>query len=341
MHTLLIKMSSMGDIIQALPALTDAKAAIPELKVDWVAERAFIDIPALHPAVNQVLPIHLRAWRQQLWASLKKHEPQAFIKQLRAQHYDHVVDAQGSLKSAIICRLAKGTRAGFAKADVREWGAHLCYQRHFAIPLQTHALTRTRELMAQSLGYPMPQTMPNYGIDREKLIGPDLALPSEYLIAVTNASWESKIWPAAYWQTLIAQLASHYQMPIIIPCGNSQEQAFAEHVAGKHARVLPRLSLTELAAIIAGAKGMVTGDTGLAHLAAALDTKTIVLYGSTNANRIGTVGASQQHLIATEPACAPCHKRVCVYTGPSLEKPACLASLTPDKVFNAFTQWLV
>lgn len=340
MRTLLIKMSSMGDIIQALPALTDAKAAIPDLTVDWVAERAFTDIPRLHPAVGDVFPINLRAWRKQWRTSFKNKEPQAFLRQLRGQRYDHIVDAQGSLKSAIVCRLAKGERFGFAKADVREWGAHLCYQHHFAIPMQTHALTRTRELMAQSLGYAMPQTAPDYGIDRTRLVLPNLALPDDYLIAVTNASWESKIWPAAYWESLLAKLAAHYQLPILIPCGNSQEQAFAEQVAGTHARVLPRLSLTELAAIIAKAKGMVTGDTGLAHLAAALATKTIVLYGSTNADRIGTVGASQQHLIATEPACAPCHKRICTYTGPSPEQPACLASLTPEKVFGAMVGWM-
>lgn len=341
MRTLLIKMSSMGDLIQTLPALTDAKKAIPDISFDWVAEGAFTDIPRLHPAVSQVFPINLRAWRKQLWHSLKQGEPQTFLKQLRQARYDHVIDAQGSLKSAVVCRLAKGLRSGFTKADVREWGAHLCYQRHYPVPMETHALTRSRELMALSLGYPVPTSTPDYGIDRTKLVLPNLALPEQYLMAVTNASWESKIWPENYWQTLLAQLAEHYQLPIFIPCGNSQEQAFAEQVAGKHAKVLPRLTLTELAALIANAKGMITGDTGLAHLAAALNTKTIVLYGSTNANRIGTVGPTQHHLIATEPACAPCHKRICDYKGQSPEQPACLASLTPTKVFDAMQGLLV
>lgn len=337
-RTLLVKMSSMGDIIQTLPALTDALAAIPDLKVDWVAEQAFAEIPTWHAAVGNVLPIRLRAWRKHLRQSLKSGEPQAFWRQLRQVQYDAIVDAQGSLKSAVMSRIAKGARHGYTKADVREWGAHFCYQHHYAIPRATHALVRTRELMAQSLGYALPDTAPDYGIHTEQFPMPSLALPEKYVIAVTNASWESKIWPAAYWQQVINDIYATYQLPILIPCGNAQEQAFAEQVAGAHGQVLPRLRLGELAAIIGRAQAMISSDTGLAHLAAALQVKSIVLYGSTNAARIGTMGANQTHLIATTPPCAPCHKRICTYQGETPEQPACLASLTPRMVLDALAE---
>jgi heptosyltransferase-1 len=129
MHVLLIKTSSMGDVIHALPALTDAMRAIPGIRFDWVVEEAFQEIPAWHPAVDRVIPVALRRWRKKPLKALISGEWRRFKRALRERQYDLVLDSQGLMKSAWLAQKARGPRAGFDKKSAREPLASWFYQK--------------------------------------------------------------------------------------------------------------------------------------------------------------------------------------------------------------------
>ncbi len=300
MRVLIIKMSSMGDIIHTLPAVSDAANVLPGIQFDWVAEEAFTEIPTWHKNVNRVIPIALRRWRKQVWCALQQGEIKRFYRQLRLQYYDKVIDAQGSIKSAVTTRLSHGYRLGMDKNSVREVFADLAYQEKFSVPRKQHAISRLRQLFAQALGYPLAESVPHYGIVKNRLHSAKLDLPKDYLVVVPNASWSAKCWPEASW-TLLLEKTAQEGIPVVIPWGDEEERKRVIRIrrGNQSVTVLPHLRLSEIASLFSHAKAVACVDTGLSHLAAALATPTIVLYGPTDPKLIGTIGPSQIHLQAT------------------------------------------
>ncbi|MFM2323114.1 MAG: lipopolysaccharide heptosyltransferase [Pseudomonadota bacterium] len=297
MRVLIVKMSSMGDIIHTLPAVTDAAKAIANIQFDWVAEEAFTEIPRWHQRVDKVIPIALRRWRKQLWQATKSGEVRQFYQKLRSQRYDFVLDAQGSIKSAIITRLSCGYRLGMDKNSVREGPAYLAYQQSFSISRQQHAIIRLRQLFAKAFNYTLPTTRPDYAINKESLILPKIELTKNYLIFVPNASGTAKHWSDKSWSLLLAKMAKR-GVSVFIPWGSEAERKRVARLVKGYplAHILPYLNLDEMAAVLSKAKAVVSVDTGLSHLAAALGIPTMVLYGPTNPLWIGTIGPSQLHL---------------------------------------------
>ena len=177
MRVLIIKMSSMGDIIHTLPAVTDATQAISNIQFDWVVEEAFTEIPKWHKQVKQIIPIALRRWRKNIWQAAQNGEIKQFYKQLRTHEYDIVLDAQGSIKSAITARLSRGCRFGMDKHSVRESLAYLAYQQTFSVPWQQNAIERLRKLFAKAVKYPLPETIPDYSINKDSLSQSTIELP--------------------------------------------------------------------------------------------------------------------------------------------------------------------
>ncbi len=299
MRVLLVKTSSLGDVIHTLPALTDAHRAIPGIQFDWVVEEGFAEIPAWHPAVAQVIPVAIRRWRKHPLQTLRTGEWRRFKARLRETRYDLVIDAQGLLKSAWLTRYVKAPVAGFDRDSIREPLASRFYDRCYAVPQDQHALERVRQLFAQALGYSIPEMIADYGLDRSQL-----ATPGEqpYLLFLHGTTWPSKHWPEAYWRQL-AERMSEFGWAIRLPWGNAEEKARAERIAQglPSASVLPRLNLGGVAKVVAGARACVAVDTGLGHLAAALDVPSISLYGPTLPGRVGAYGRSQVHLCAPGP----------------------------------------
>jgi len=287
----------MGDVIHILPALTDAAQALPNLEVDFVVEKPFAEIPTWHESVRKVIPVSMRNWRKNLWSA--KAEIRECYRQIRANEYDLIIDAQGLGKSAVISMLAKGQRHGYDKYSIREKFASIFYQHSHSVSMQKHAVVRIRELFSLALGYEFDSKKLDYGIQETNFVS-DVQKPIKpYVMLFHGTTWVAKEWPEHNWQTLALQLSEKgYQ--VFLPWGNDRELDRANRIAKDvpNAKVLERMTLSDLALLIKHAKYAVAVDTGLGHLAAALSTPTVSIYGPTNTNLIGTAGENQNHLCA-------------------------------------------
>ncbi|MDB5985620.1 MAG: lipopolysaccharide heptosyltransferase [Nevskia sp.] len=300
MRLLIVKTSSLGDIVHALPALSDAQRAVPNLRCDWLAERAFAEIPAWHPAVERVVSCDMRAWRQHLPRTIFGGEWSRFRDELRLHDYDLIIDAQGLVKSAWLAGRARGPLAGPNAGSAREPLAAWFYDRRYAVPRHdvAHAIARTRSLLAQALAYPLPQSGADAGLRREQFTHPELNEP--YVLLLHGTTWTGKRWPQSHWSQLADWLSQHGLRPVL-PWGNESERADAATIAAAgQGLVLPRLSLSEMAGWIAYARACVGVDTGLAHLAAAFGTPQVTLYGPTLPQLTGAIGANQVWLRASD-----------------------------------------
>ncbi|MFT4825062.1 MAG: heptosyltransferase-1 [Halioglobus sp.] len=295
MRVLIIKMSSLGDVVHTLPALNDAVAAVPGIRFDWVVEEAFAEIPAWHPAVGLIIPIAIRRWRKRPVKNFRGSEWKKFRAGIARQQYDLVIDAQGLLKSALVARLVNAPRYGMDKQSVRERLATLFYHHLIPVPSTLHAVERTRMLFAKSLNYQVPNTKGEYGV-RSNLKNSDDKVPGSLLFFHGTARAE-KLWPENRWVEL-AELLESGRFKIWLPWGSEKERERAERIARsvKNAEVLPKLNLLGLASILMEVDGAVAVDTGLAHLSAALDVPTVSLYGPTDIALIGAYGRNQVHI---------------------------------------------
>lgn len=332
---LLVKTSSMGDVFHALPALTDAKQHCPHIVFDWVVEKSFAEIPSWHPAIERVIPIQFRKWRKQLVKSIFDPECRQFLKQLRQQHYDLVVDAQGLLKSALVARLAKGSRHGYDKRSAREAWAAKFYQHHHTVGQQQHAVERIRQLFAQILDYPLPTTTADYGI-RHHFENKAGTKQADYMVFLHGTTWQTKLWPEQYWVELGKQV-NQAGWQVKLTSGNTEEKARADRIAAQldSAEALARLPIAAVGQLLSQAKGSVAVDTGFGHLCAALALPCVSLYGPTNPKLTCTHGANQLHLTSTLD-CAPCLKRQCHLPNKSdyRVQPPCFSIMTPDRVWQ-------
>lgn len=294
MRVLIVKTSSMGDVLHTLPALTDAQQAIPGIQFDWVVEEGFAQIPSWHAAVDRVIPVAIRRWRKAWFSAPIKAERKAFRDAVRLQQYDAIIDAQGLVKSAaLVTRLACGVKHGMDWSTAREPLASLFYNRKHHIVKQQHAVERTRELFAKSLGYAKPQSQGDYAI-AQHFVNECNADTGQYAVFLHATTRDDKHWPEANWRELI-ELLNNTGIRIKLPWGAPHEEERAKRLAEgfPYVDVLPRMSLEEVARILAGAKFVVSVDTGLSHLTAALDRPNITLYGPTDPGLIGGYGKNQ------------------------------------------------
>lgn len=330
MRILLVKTSSMGDIIHTLPALSDAATVYPEIQFDWLIEAPFACIPTWHPNVARVIPVSLRAWRKHLFAKETYAEMRTLKKLLREQSYDLILDAQGLVKSAFVSLFAKGVRAGLDFNSARENLASFAYQKKYQVNFYQHAVVRMRSLFSLALDYALPQTAPNFAIQKPPII----AAEQPYLVFLPNTTWRTKQWPEEYWVKL-AQLAAQYNLQVKISGGNAEEVARAERIAAKSSNVtvLAYSKIPQMLAVVSAARGVISVDTGFGHLAAACNVPTFSLYGATNPFYTGALGQQSWHLRAAFP-CAPCIKRTCNYKGPTLVQPACFGSISVESVWR-------
>lgn len=335
MRVLLVKTSSMGDVVHSLPAVTDAKNALPELQLDWVVEESFASIAQRHSGVEQVIPCALRRWRKSPWTTWRNGEWQRFKQQLQASEYDCVIDAQGLIKSAVITRLVRGPKVGLDRESAREPMSARVLDRPVSIARNQHAITRVRQLFSQALGYAMPEGLPDYGMAsgrQYRVLG-----PGAQLVFFHGTTWSTKHWPESYWAELTG-LALQAGCQVHLPWGSEQEHQRAQRIAANRdgVTVMPRQDLSGLMDSLSAMDGFVAVDTGLAHLAAAMALPGVALYGPTDPALTGVLGAHAVS-VAADFACAPCVQERCRYQQSRDEEvnPPCFSRLPPERVWQA------
>jgi len=293
---LVIKTSSLGDVIHHMPALTEARKARPDARFTWLVEEAFAPLVRLHPAVAEVVPVAWRRWRKSLYAPATLGEIARSLRAIRAPRYDLIVDSQGLLRSAMIARHAHGRRHGYDAASIREPLAAPFYDVCHHVSCDLHAVERNRILSGLALGY-TPQGAPDFGLDRACFGAP----AERYAVLLHATARTDKQWPEAHWIALGKALGD---LSLILPWGTEDERARSERIAAAlpRARVPERAPLDAVARLIAGAQFVVGVDTGLMHLAAALGVPLVAIFAGSKPGLTGPVGHGPLAVLGAEGA---------------------------------------
>jgi heptosyltransferase-1 len=299
---LVVRPSSLGDIVYALAIVSDVARHRPGLALDWVAERAFVPLVALDTRIRHVVPVALRRWRRAPWSPANWREASAFARALRATRYDVVLDMQEQLKGALVARIAHGVRHGFDRRSAREPVATWLDDVHHRVSPTLHFVHRVRALAA-ALGYTL-DTPPRWSLVRPS--EPAVIPAQRYAVALTATTRADKRWPEADWSVLIGRLAQA-GLSVVLPWGNPDEEALARRLARQSpSAIVPKwLSMREAAALLGNAELVVGVDTGFTHLAAVLGTPTVAIFTSTDAGRHGVSCAGPHALDVGDAGRAP------------------------------------
>jgi heptosyltransferase-1 len=286
---LVIRPSSLGDIVHALPIVHDLHRHRSSLVVDWVVEEPFIDLVRLNRGVRRVIPVALRRWRHRVASRSTWREARAFRHELVRDRYDAIIDLQEQVKGALIAWLARGPVHGPNRASVREPIATVFYRHRYRIDPQQHLIDRCRRLAGRVFGYE-PEGVPHFDLTPPP---PDLVPDTPYAVFLHMTSRDDKLWPETHWTALLEHVASA-GLQAVLPWGDTAEAARSERLASGKTGVLvpPRRTLPELAALFSRATLVVGVDTGLTHLAAALGTPTVALFTATDPRLAGVERAS-------------------------------------------------
>jgi heptosyltransferase-1 len=283
---LIVRVSSLGDVVHNLPMVSDLRRRFPDASIDWVVEEAYVELVRLHPDVRHVIPFALRRWRKSLWSSVTRAQITACLRQLRSESYDYVFDTQGLFKTGALMRIARlapgGRRAGLANAT--EGSGYESLSRIFhdiSVPvgLHTHGVTRSREVAAAVLGYALPQQV-EFKLGTPVPEPVPACLPDVPFALLFHATARAaKRWPEQRWIELARHLAGR-GLRVLLPWGSAAEREAARRLAAHmpNAEVLPSVSVLQAMALIRRAALVVGVDTGLTHIAAALGSPTIELY---------------------------------------------------------------
>lgn len=305
MNILIVKLSSLGDVVHAMPAVQDIRAALPAARIDWVVERGFAPLVERCDGVHRVIACELRRWRKELLARGTRAQWRAFRADLQRQAYDAVIDLQGLTKSALVARMARLAPGGrrYAMANRTEGSSYEPPTRWLAdvalpVDAQSHAVQRSRQLCARALGYQVPEGV-HYGLGRGQ------AGSERCVVLIHGSSREDKCWPQAHWLELGRRLVAA-GFSIGLPHGSDAERQRSEQLAqalGPRAEVWPRLALDALAERMGRCAGAIGVDSGLSHIAVALDLPHVQVYNFDTAWRTGPLTAqARQRSVYAAPA---------------------------------------
>ncbi len=298
MKVLIVKTSSMGDVIHTFPAVEDARQNVPGIAFDWCVEDAFASIVALHPAIATIHKTAVRRWRKSLLRAGTFGEILALRRALRSGKYDLVIDAQGLLKSALVARQAGAPVAGFDRKSVREPAATLLYDRRYNVPRGLHAIERTRRLFGQALGYQPDLSRLDSGISPPAASRfSDVPAPAFLL---HGTSRQDKKWPAEDWIETARLLVARGMTPVTT-FSNDGERAVAGAIAAAVPQtvLVPKSPLGEIAGLIGHSLLVVGADTGLTHLASAFGLPTVAVFLATQPGLTGPRGAYSSTLLGS------------------------------------------
>jgi len=302
---LLVKLSSLGDVLHNLPIVWDLRERLPNAQIDWIVEEAYV--PLLAPlkttekfrGIDQIIPVAFRRWRKRLLSLSTLREFFEMRQLLHATSYDVVIETQGLLKSALVCALAKKSDAAIVAglANATEYSgyepiARMFYTQSTQVPVKCHAIDRSRQVMCSAFNWPLlkrtdepPRFYPTELIKQlpvlaiESLKKATDGSPIPYVVCFHSTARAAKRWSNESWMDFGQALAKqHYQL--IFPWGNAAEQKVSESIASQiPGAIVPRaISIEETYALIAHAAIIIGVDTGLTHLAAVLGKPTVEIY---------------------------------------------------------------
>ncbi len=321
---LIVKPSSLGDIIQSLPFLNTLKENFPSVQIHWIVAKGFDDLLHEHPMIQRVFVIDKNKWKsiKHIPATIK--EFFKIGKELKNERYDLVVDLQGLLRSGILTWLSKAPiKVGFREA--REFSSFF-YNKQFSVPINKHAVLRYLEIAKElgckinSIKFPIPNSKkPSWLRDFKN-----------FVVIIPSARWQSKNWPIPYFVELVKMLPYNF---LIV--GSKSDEADAlkieEYTEGKAKSVAGKTTLKELIEVFKKSLFVITPDTGTMHLAVACSKKVVALFGPTSQERTGPFG--EGHLIIKSSLkCSPCFKKFC----PDLK---CMKEITPELVYERIIDW--
>lgn len=337
---LIIKTSSLGDIVHALPVLEYIKMAAPEASIDWVVDEAFQDLVNRNKHLNKIFRIPLRQWKKNPISKRTWRGISTFLKNLRAQKYDIIFDLQGNIKSGIICGAALGWRKiGFSFTNLQEAASAIFTTEKIEFtPLDLHATQRYLRVI--SAAFTLPPNAENFpphiltDPDDDAFVANLLGkLNSPYILFHTGTSWHSKMWFNEGWIFAGKRLLTlHQNATIILSWGNPEEYYRAKNISDQlsefNVKLLPKLSLKQFTALLKCCSIVVAPDTGPLHLAAAVGTPTVSIYRCTDGLRNGPLGS--KHIMLQAPRdCSACWNGTCRW---DIE---CTRSIAPHLVAEA------
>jgi lipopolysaccharide heptosyltransferase I len=339
---LLIKPSSLGDIVHALPILAGLRRAWPQTHIAWLVASPFVPLLTGHPLLNEVIPFDRRHYGRMLRSPRALLDFLRFVRQLRRQRFDLVIDLQGLFRSGLLA-FACGAprRVGFAAARELAW---VFYTQRVRCPNEDgHAVDRNLAL-ARSIGLPVdPPDFPLGLRDEElaaggRLITATAGQPLDHYIAVVpGARWETKRWRADRLARLIEGLAADGLPPCVL-LGGPDDRTFTDAIVAACkipvTDLVGRTTLRELTAAIARAELVICQDSGPMHIAAALGKPLVAIFGPTNPARTGPYGVSAR-IVALPLDCVPCYRRQC-----PLGHHHCMQQLHIDPVLECARQLL-
>jgi heptosyltransferase-1 len=338
MKILVVRLSSLGDILHLFPAVSDLRRCFPDAEIHWLVEPAFAQMVSWHSAVDKVIEVPLRSHKKNWWKVPRLLS--GLRRRLRAEKYDLVLDAQGLLKSVLLARLAGVDIYGFDKDSARESLASKFYRKTASVAPGLHVIEKNRQLVARLFGADISHPA-DFGLDffRRQQISVDIpdafkALTEKPCVVLLHGTtWNSKYWPESSWLEL-AHLLTQQGVLCLLPWGNEEEHLRALRIAdATQAHVLPRLSLTELIIVLLHTQGFVSVESGIGHLATVLDIPGLMLHGPTDPGYSGIIGKYCLH-ITSGLECSPCFKRNCPITDPQADTPPCQRKMTAQLVFE-------
>ena len=291
----------MGDLIHALPALTEAKDHINNITFDWVVDKSFSSVPKWHPNVKNTIETNHREWKLNLFSSKSRDEMKKVINTIDSTEYDLIIDMQSNIKSALLSFMCKSSVVGLDAKSVREYPAHFAYKNKIRVPKDMHAVERQKQQLASALGYETNISNRDYGISKTNFKKPKQFNFDKYAVCVQNASWITKQWPIESWKELLKTLEKK-DLNLLFPSGSQSELDRASEICSvsEKAYALEVLPLDEVAFLIDNSKFTLCSDTGLAHVSAMVGTPSLTLYGPTDTRLIGTYGNNQNHFISPD-----------------------------------------
>jgi heptosyltransferase-1 len=273
---LIVRLSSLGDVLHTFPAVTDIRRVFPDANVDWAVEETYLPLVRMHPGVTHAIPFALRRWRSEWFHAGAWREFGRFRAALRAHRYDAILDTQGLLKSALVAKLARGPVHGFGPRTAREPFATRCYATTHEFAPADHKIERYRAIAARALGY-TPAPGVEYGIVAPP--APVFAPRERYCVLLHATARAAKLWREDRWIELARALESR-GFVCVLPWGADDERARSERIASALTRgvVPPRMPIEDAAGLIGRAAAVLGVDTGLMHFAAALGVPVVGIF---------------------------------------------------------------